>query len=209
MTGKKYGTAKRLIRGRASGISAALCLVVLLATSCVSGNPPAAQGSQSNAQNTDSDMVQSSSEFNSSVQASSSGTGSPVEVTNVAFFDYNGDGILSGGEYEVSGITLTYNPGNISCVTDRKGQAKVQLVPGNYKVSVSDASNKFTYLTLSKNEFNKIGDGLTINVQKNQQVSIPLAQGFLTWPFYSGTPVGVIWYFEPTRDPTVFCSDST
>lgn len=196
---------KRLFYGRELKISTALFFIVLFMSSCVSGGATTSQNSNSN-------VVQSSSDFNSSVQPSNGGTSQPVEVSNVAFFDYNGDGILSGGEPTLPGITLTYQPGNVSCVTDSNGQAKVELAPGSYSVTINDPSNKFKYITLSNTEFVGIGDGLKVNVRKNQQVSVPLAQGFLTWPFTPDVHVGIVWYFEPTGTQTNssgFCSDNS
>jgi hypothetical protein len=199
----------RLFFSRGMKIWAALCLMSLFMFSCVSGE---AAPQPAPDQNSNSSVVQSSGDFNSSVQPANGGSSQLLTVTNVAFFDYNGDGIDNGGEPELPGITLTYQPGNISAITDSNGQAKVQLAPGNYSVTVTDPSNQFKYLTLSNTEFVTIGSGLKVNVTKNQQVSVPLAQGFLTWPFASGTHVGIVYYFEPTgtsANPSGFCSDNS
>jgi hypothetical protein len=200
---------KRLFSGKGMKISAVICVTTLSMVSCVSGE---ADSPQTSDQNSGSSVVQSTSDFNSSVQPSNGETPQLVEVTNVAFFDYNGDGLENGGEPELQGITLTYQPGNISAATDKNGEAKVQLPPGNYSVTVSDPSNQFKYLTLSNTEFVGIENGLRVNVQKNGRVSVPLAKGFLTWPFSSGVHVGIVYYFEPigtAANSSGFCSDNS
>jgi hypothetical protein len=143
-------------------------------------------------------------------------TGKPgqqlFEVTNKVFFDYDGNGIKEGIEPAIPNIELTYQPGDISCVTDKNGLGTVKIPAGSYTVSINDSSNQFKFILNSQSKFSDIKDGLKTNISKNQEISIPLAQGFLTWPFRSNVVPGIIYFFEPedpTLDPLTMCNEGT
>lgn len=107
-------------------------------------------------------------------------------VANSAFFDYNGDGIQESGEPNIEGIELEYKPGNYTCITDKDGKGVVNIPAGSYRLSI-DNPGKFRYFLPSISEVIKIEDGLSENITENETVAVPLAEGFLTWPFPSNT----------------------
>ncbi len=134
------------------------------------------------------------------------------EVTNIAFFDYNGNGNKEDSEPAISGIKLTYQPGNTSCVTDKNGLGTVKVPAGSYTVLVDDSSGIFKYILSSVSEFSNIQDGLKVNISNKEEVMIPLAQGFMTWPFTPYTSVGMIYFFDPEDpaiDPLSMCHEGT
>jgi hypothetical protein len=137
----------------------------------------------------------------------------PITVTNNCFQDYNGNGIQDGGEYGIEGIKLTYQPGDISCTTDRNGKGVVTLEKaGSYSISIDDPSSQYKYILSSITEFVEIRNGINVNISKSKEIAIPLGEGFLTWPFARETSVGIIWFFEsndPTADPLAFCTGTT
>ena len=138
--------------------------------------------------------------------------GQKVEVTARAFFDYNGNGTRQGGEPAISGINLTYQPSNIGSTTDKNGLVTVKLYPGSYTVSVNDPSGKYKYILDSTTEFASIGDGLKVDISGEEELPIPLAQGFYSWPFTPRTGYGAIYYFQPddpTIDPLSLCEGGT
>jgi murein DD-endopeptidase MepM/ murein hydrolase activator NlpD len=112
-------------------------------------------------------------------------------VTSSAFFDYNGNGIQDSGEPPLEGITLTYDPGNFTCVTSTDGKAVVNIPAGNYSLHVADSSKEFRYILPSVSEIRRIGDGLSENITGNATVAVPLAEGFLTLPFNEETTFSI------------------
>lgn len=133
-------------------------------------------------------------------------------VTNRVFFDYNGNGIKEGIEPAIPSIKLIYQPGNISCIADKNGLGTVKVPAGSYTISIDDSSNKFNYILTSVSEIADITDGLKVDINQNEEISIPLAQGFLTWPFPRFISYGFIYFFEPqdpTLDPLSVCEGGT
>jgi hypothetical protein len=144
--------------------------------------------------------------------ASTVGHNKPLfEVTNRVFFDYNGNGIQDNAEPAIPGIKLTYQPENISCVADKNGLGTVKVPAGSYTISINDSSNKFNYILTSVSEITDIKDGLKVNISKSEEIPIPLAQGFLTWPFPEDVSCGLVYFFgpeDPTADPsTIFACE--
>lgn len=111
------------------------------------------------------------------------------EINNLTFHDYNGDGIQENGEPSLEGIKLIYNPGNIVGVTDKDGKSTVKVPAGNYTISVSDSSGKYRYILPSISEVMPIENGLKISIDKQKDVLIPVAEGFLTIPFTKDTRI--------------------
>jgi hypothetical protein len=136
-----------------------------------------------------------------------------IEVTNRIFFDYSGNGIQEYGEPAIPDIRLIYQPGNISCLTNEGGLGTVKVPAGSYTISIDDSSNKFQYILNSVSEITDIGDGLNVDIiSKGEEISIPLAQGFLTWPFLEGVNYEMIYFFkpeDPAIDPLSVCEGGT
>jgi hypothetical protein len=124
-----------------------------------------------------------------------------LQVTNLTFFDYNGNGIQDSGEPPIEGIKLTYQPGDVSCITDKDGKGTVNIQAGSYKLSVNDPSKKFRYIFPSVAEVIAIEDGLSVMIDKNSQVLVPLAEGFLTLPILSGTKYEIDRFYDRNPDP--------
>lgn len=139
--------------------------------------------------------------------------GQIVEVTSKVFFDYDGNGIKTGVEPVLADIEVTFQPGNFRCVTDTKGSGSMKIPAGSYTVSVNDPSHQFKFILNSQSSFSSIKDGFKISIRKNQEIPIPLAEGFLTWPFKSTAAInGIIYYFQPedpTIDPLTTCEEGT
>lgn len=126
-------------------------------------------------------------------------------ITNFAFHDYNGNGTQDIGEPPIEGITLTYQPGNFSCITDNDGKGTVNIAAGSYKIYVSDdTSKKFRYFLPSVSEVIKVEDGLSVSITGNTTVAVPLAEGFLTLPYNIDTPFEVGKYFDYDPRPNYF-----
>ena len=87
--------------------------------------------------------------------------GTLVEVTNRVFFDYNGNG-RQDGEPALPDITLTYQPGNVSCVTDRNGVGTIEVPAGSYHIAVADPASQFHYILTA--ETTEIDDGLNVDI---------------------------------------------
>ena len=140
-----------------------------------------------------------------------SGTNQPIEVTNRVFFDYNGNGIQEQNDPAIPDIGLIYQPGGITCLTNEEGLGTVKVHAGSYNVSIDDPYNKFNYI-LTPETTTDIEDGLNVEISNNEEISIPLAQGFLTWPFPEYVSYYSAHFFEtddPTLDPLSFCEGGT
>jgi hypothetical protein len=139
--------------------------------------------------------------------------GQIVEVTSQVFFDYDGNGIKTGVEPALADIEVTFQPGDYRCVTDKKGSGSMKIPAGNYTVSVNDPAHQFKFILNSQSSFSSIKGGFKISIRKSQEVPIPLAEGFLTWPFKSNAAInGIIYYFQPedpTIDPLTTCEEGT
>ncbi len=103
-------------------------------------------------------------------------------VSIFAFHDYDGNGKRDRRERSIEGIRIS--TADLTYVTSRDGKADLGYVQsGRYALAIQDPSNKFRYIFPSVSEVRPVGDELEIAVDRDMEVLLPLAEGFLTSPY--------------------------
>ncbi|MCX7839538.1 MAG: M23 family metallopeptidase, partial [Anaerolineae bacterium] len=75
-----------------------------------------------------------------------------------------------------------------SCVTNEYARCEVKVPEGTYNIYLSDPSGRFKYIFPDTKSTLEIDKPLTkIIDQNNKTVTVPIAEGFLVWPFPRGT----------------------
>lgn len=121
------------------------------------------------------------------------------------FFDYNGNGVQDAEEPAVSGalVQLKDNVGGVvaEALTDSSGDYRFEDIrAGSYELHV-EADKRFRYMWRSPDELRSVADDYDVTLSGSSEISIGLAEGFLTMPFRfsDGKKIGRIQGFD--HDP--------
>jgi murein DD-endopeptidase MepM/ murein hydrolase activator NlpD len=148
---------------------------------------------------------------------SSTTTSSPelVSLEGELYIGWDGDGIKQIGMQPLSNeeMVLVSIPGGGKNpeifgekTSDSSGHWQFDDVPTGYYVLYGQGNSGFDYMCQSNKEFAPVSGnsfawgGYNLLLKESQKMNVEFSNGFLTFPFFKGTPINVSAYFDEGND---------
>jgi len=153
--------------------------------------------------------------FTSTFEPTLTATLELYEIKIYAFHDYNGNGQLDEEEPALEGIVN--RTGNYECVTDAEGMCVLgMLSEGCYDLEIVDGRDvkkyeKMRHILKSISEFFIISKGMTLNVNRDDIINLPLSHGQFTLALPCDQDIVPFNYFDldPTDGVRNYLGDTT
>jgi murein DD-endopeptidase MepM/ murein hydrolase activator NlpD len=115
-------------------------------------------------------------------------------LSGVVFFDYNGNGLQDNKEPPIPDVTI--QAAGLSTASNVEGNYVLQGVPQGLQQVEIEAPSNFRYILPDHCTVHRVREGLQVDLQEDELVNIPLAEGFLTLPFGSDTQYTIIYFVD-------------